>query len=119
MILQLGELGLLDLVSSEQARREVERNLAAKLPAALPAFRLISQSACRWVDDPKAADLESLSQEAHPKDLPLLVAASLAGCRSLVTFNTRDYRPKKLAVQIETPSGYLTRLRTRLADLAD
>ncbi len=118
VILQLGELGLLDLVSSAQARSEVERNLTAKLPAALPAFRLIAQASCRWVADPPATDITSASGEAHPKDLPLLLAAALAGCQSLVTFNTRDYRPKRLTIQIETPGEFLARLRTHLGELA-
>jgi predicted nucleic acid-binding protein len=54
LILQLSELGLIDAVGSEQVRREVERNLKRKLPAALPDFRLLAGAAVRWVDDVKA-----------------------------------------------------------------
>ncbi|MCL4394855.1 MAG: hypothetical protein M1482_08670, partial [Chloroflexi bacterium] len=39
VILQMGEITLLDCVTSQQAIAEVERNLAEKLPAKLPTFR--------------------------------------------------------------------------------
>lgn len=118
LILQVAELGLIDAVSSAQARAEVERNLARKLPAALPAFRLLAEAACRWTDDPEPGALTPFEGRAHPKDLPILVAAISAGCDSLVTFNTRDYYPAEGTIRIETPGEFLARLRARLAQLA-
>lgn len=119
LVLQLAELGLIEGVSSAQAREEVERNLSRKLPAARPAFRLLADAACRWTEDPDPSVLVSYEGQAHPKDLPILVAAILAGCDSLLTFNTRDYRPAARAIRIETPGEFIARLRARLARLAE
>jgi predicted nucleic acid-binding protein len=116
-ILQLGELGLIQLISSAQARREVERNLLAKLPAALPAFRLLSQAALTWVEDPTPEEAEPFAELAHPKDVPILAAAVRAGCESLVTFNVRDYHPAPGSILVETPGQFLRRLRSLLAEL--
>lgn len=41
VILQLGELGIIEVGVPEQARAEAERNLAARLPAAPPAFQAL------------------------------------------------------------------------------
>ncbi len=41
VILQLGELGIVEVGVPDQARIEAERNLRVKLPAALPAFRTL------------------------------------------------------------------------------
>ena len=39
VVLRLGEITLIECVTSEQAMTAVERNLAAKIPAKLAAFR--------------------------------------------------------------------------------
>jgi len=49
--------------------------LAAKLPAVLPAFRLIVSRCLRVIPDPMAAGLEHCLGFADPKDLPLLAVA--------------------------------------------
>jgi len=116
-ILRLGEFGLVDLVSSEQARIEAERNLGAKLPADLPTFRVICQVACRWVADPTPQTIAGLVGQADKKDIPLLGSALEADCSSLVTFNTRHYKPPKADIRIETPSQFMRRLRAVIADL--
>lgn len=41
LILRLGELTLIEAVTSEQVIAEAERNLPAKMPAALPTFRAL------------------------------------------------------------------------------
>lgn len=119
LILQLGELGVIDLVSSAQVRDEVERVLLRKLPSALPAFAAIAGAAVRWLTNPSAKRVASHSGEAHPKDLPILVAALGAACPVLVTFNTRHFKPKRGSIRIETPGDFIQRLRTSLAGLAD
>lgn len=117
LILQLGEFGLLDLVSSAQAKTEAERNIRAKLPSALPAFNLLARAACRWVEDPLDAHLVERSGQADPKDLPILVAAVHAGCQALITFNTSDFTPPSGVIRIETPGAFVVRLRQVLARL--
>lgn len=119
LILQLSELGLIDAVSSAQVRRESERNIKAKLPAAIAAFGLLADAAIRWVGDPRKGDLEDHRGLADPEDLPILVAALKAECDSLITFNIRHYWTKDLDLRIETPGDFLARLRSHLAELSD
>lgn len=101
----------------EQARAEAERNLAAKLPAALPAFRTLLEACCSGL--PMASDAESLaiaeSGEADPKDAPILASALAAGCGWLVTFNLRDYRSDR--IRISNPSNFVEALRGELLQL--
>jgi predicted nucleic acid-binding protein len=118
IVLRLGELGLIDAVSSAQVRREVERNLAAKLPAALPAFRLLADAACRWVVDPDEAQLAAVRDQAHAKDVPILAAAVASGCEWLLTFNTKDFRPRGKTIRVMTPGDFIQALRGLLEDLA-
>lgn len=119
VILRLAEWGLIHAVSSEQVRREAERNLTAKLPAGLPGFRAIAGEAVRFVPDPSGDLVDRWRAHAHPKDAPILAAAIEAGCSVLVTFNVRDYRPPPDAIGVETPGEYLERLRTTLARLSE
>ena len=109
---------MIDVVSSAQARAEVERTLRRKLPAALPAFALIAQAACRWVDDPPARRLKPHQGEADPKDLPILVAAIETGSLALLTFNKRHFKPAAGTIRVEAPGEFLERLRAMLAGLA-
>lgn len=115
--LQLGELGLIDVVSSEQVRREAVRNIARKLPDASGTFERMIQAACRWVPTPPPDDVAGHLGEADPKDLPILVAAAHAGCRVLVTFHVRDFHPRSLDVVVETPAAFVERLRGHLREL--
>jgi predicted nucleic acid-binding protein len=119
LILRLGELGLIDVVSSAQARREAERNLSAKLPSALATFGVLVEASCRWVADPADSTLPPMKDWAHPKDLPILGAAIEAACDSLVTFNIRHFEPPKDVIRIETPANFVRRLRKQLARLSD
>ena len=57
VVLRLAEITLIDAVASQQVITEAERNLAEKLPDALPAFRLIVSRCLRVVPDPDPADL--------------------------------------------------------------
>jgi predicted nucleic acid-binding protein len=119
LLLQLGELGLIDVVTSKQVQTECERNLVAALPAALPAFRLLAKAACRLAVEPHPRDLVAFRGESAVKDLPVLAAAVKAGCQSLITFNVGHYGPRKHHIRIETPTAQLTRLRKHLTQLAE
>ena len=119
LLLQLGELGLIQAVASEQVRREVARNLDKKLPAALPAFLLLAEAALRWVADPAPGTVEPWTGQADPKDLPILVAAIREGCAYLVTFNVRHYQPAADEIRVERPGDLVILLREHLARLAE
>jgi predicted nucleic acid-binding protein len=119
VILQLGELGIIEVGVPDQVRAEAERNLASKLPAALPALRTLVDGCCIGLAMASKAGSAAIAQagEADPKDAPILASALDAGCGWLVTFNVRDYRTDRIRVSkpgdfIETLRGELLRLGT-------
>lgn len=115
VILQLGELGIIEVGVAEQARAEAERNLQAKRPPALPAFRSLTDACTTPLPMATRAAATRLARdgEADPKDAPILAAALKAGCRWLVTFNVRDYRTDRL--RVVAPGPFLEALRELLA----
>ena len=117
MVLRLSEITLIEAVTSQQAIIEAERNLAAKLPTALPAFRLLVSRSLHIVPNPAARDLQTHHGLADAKDLPLLVTAVREGCPWLVTFNLRHYQPGHTAVTVLRPGDFILRLRDQLARL--
>lgn len=117
VILRLAEITLIEALTSEQAVTEAERNLAEKLPQALPAFRLIVSRCLRVVDSPQAAELQPYQGLADAEDLPILVAALREGCPWLVTFNVRHFQPGHPQVNVVPPGEFVTRVRDLLAHL--
>lgn len=114
VVLQLGELGIIEVGVPEQARIEAERNLAAKLPAALPAFRTLIGDCTSPLPMASRAASSRLARadEAHPKDAPILAAAIASDCRWLLTFNVRDYRTAR--IRVSEPGPFLEALRAQL-----
>jgi predicted nucleic acid-binding protein len=117
-VLRLAEITLIEAIASQQVLDEAERNLAEKLPDALPAFRLIVSRCLRIVPDPDSAELAPLTGMADPKDLPILAAAVREGCSWLVTFNVRHFRPGHSAVRVLPPGDLILRVRESLAGLS-
>ncbi len=72
VVLRMGEITLIDCISSDQAVKEVERNLAEKIPEKLPDFHLLVSRSLRIVGDPKPGELITYRGQADPKDLPIL-----------------------------------------------
>ncbi len=116
VILRMGEITLLECLTSEQVITEVERNLAAKLPAKVATFRLLVSRCLHVVADPTLEEMTPYLGQADAKDLPILVAAALSGCSHLVTFNVRHYQPVD-GPTIQTPGEFLRGVRDRLANL--
>ena len=117
VVLRMAEITLIEAVASQQVVGEVERNLADKLPKALPAFRLIVSRCLRLVPDPRPADLSPYAGLADPKDLPILAAAMREKCPWLVTFNIRHFQPGHPAVTVLRPGQFVLRVRDLLARL--
>jgi predicted nucleic acid-binding protein len=116
-LLRLAELTLIEALASRQVVTEAERNLAHKLPAALPAFQVIVGRCLRVVPDPTPEELARVAGLAHAEDLPILAAALREGCPWLVTFNLRHYRPGHAGVKVLRPGDLLLRVRGLLAGL--
>lgn len=117
VLLRMAEITLLQAYASQQVLAEVERNLAEKLPKALPAFHLISARCLQIVADPSPAEVQAVSGLADACDLPILVAALQSGCPWLVSFNGRHYRPGHPDVLVLPPGDFLLRVRDLLARL--
>lgn len=117
MVLTLSEITLIKALTSEQVVTEAERNLEAKIPAALPAFRHLVSRCLTVVSDPEPGKISPHSGLADPKDLPLLAAAVREGCPWLVTFNIRDYQPGHPDVEVLRPGGFIARIREQLTHL--
>jgi hypothetical protein len=119
VVLQMGEITLIDCVSSEQALKEVERNLAGKIPEKLHDFHLLVGRSLHIVGDPQPDELAAFEGQADPKDLPILVAAIKAGCSHLLTFNVRHFNPASPKIIVQPPSGFLLNVRSLLGMLEE
>jgi hypothetical protein len=118
IVLRLAELTLLEAVVSSQVVAEAERNLAEKLPTALPAFSMIVARCLGIVRDPQPGELVAHAGKADPKDLPILVAAVRERCPWLVTFNVRHFQPGDPAIVVLRPGDFVLRMRQLLAYLS-
>jgi hypothetical protein len=117
LVLRMAEITLIEAVTSQQVVVEAERNLAGKLPRALPAFRLIVSRCLRVVSDPQPADLEPYAGLADAGGLLILVAARRERCPWLVTFNIRHFQPGHPNVTVLRPGEFVLRVRDLLAHL--
>ena len=119
VVLRMGEITLIDCISSEQAIKEVERNLAEKIPKKLPDFHLLVSRSLRIINDPKPEELIAYKEQADPKDLPILVAALKERCSYLLNFNVRHFTPTTRDIIVQQPSGFLITIRSLLGMLTD
>ena len=117
VVLRMSEITLLDCITSEQVITEVERNLEEKLPRALPEFRLLVKRCVQVKPDPAPEDLGAYAGQAHPKDLPILVAAIREDCSHLLTFNTRHFNPAGNRPLVQPPGEFLRTVRSQLTRL--
>ncbi|NJN83327.1 MAG: PIN domain-containing protein [Caldilineaceae bacterium] len=117
VLLRLAEITLIDAITCQQVIVEAERDLAAKLPAALPAFRLLVSRSLRVVVDPEPESLELFSGLVDPKDLPILVAAVREECSWLVTFNIRRFQPGHASLRVLLPGELVSHVRMSLASM--
>ena len=117
VILRMAEITLIEAITSEQVITEVERNLTAKMPAALPTFRLLVSRCFKVVATPSADDRMPHIGRADIKDLSILVAALRENCPWLVTFNIRHFQLSHPAVAVLQPGAFVQRVRHLLAQL--
>lgn len=118
VILRLGEITLIETLTSQQVIAEAERNLEEKFPQALPAFRLLVSRCLQVVPDPRLEDLTTYTEAADPKHLPILIAAVREVCPWLVTFNVRHFQPGLPDVTVLRPGDFILHIRDLLAGLA-
>ncbi len=117
VILRLAEVTLIEALASEQVIIEAERNLADKLPATLPTFRLLVDRCLEIVPDPAPEQFVPFIGLADPKDMPILAAAVLNRCPWLASFNVRHYRPGHPDIAVLPPGAFIQRVRHLLSAL--
>jgi hypothetical protein len=118
VVLHMAEITLIEALTCRQVITEAERSLSAKLPQALPTFRLLVDRCLHIVSDPAPEEVALHRGIADPEDLPMLVAAVREGCPWLLTFNVRDYKPGHPDVTILKPGEFVLRARDLLNHLA-
>ena len=109
-LLVLAEIGLVRIVVPAAAVIEVRRNVAAKLPAALPLFERFLASRAAMVVEPRLGDIVRARDGAHPKDQPILAGAYAARARVLVTHNVRHFQRAE-GVRVVRPAALVEELR--------
>jgi predicted nucleic acid-binding protein len=119
LILDILSLGLPPLAAVTGAYNiaEVERNLRAKLPEALPVFKsTLSALKPDIIPLPSAQDLKPWAGITADKDLPVLVSAIQAKADVLVTGDKKDLltlRRADLPLTIASPAEFLDEILPR------
>jgi predicted nucleic acid-binding protein len=118
-VLILAEIGLFKAIVSQQVIQECQRNLANKLPVAMPAFlELLTRLALEVVDDPDAQDVARWQTIIEEKDAPILAAALRANANRILTLNTKDFTPEvalQAGIILQTPAQFIQNLREVIA----
>ncbi|MCL4871377.1 MAG: type II toxin-antitoxin system VapC family toxin [Anaerolineae bacterium] len=117
VVLRLAEITLIKAITSEQVITEAERNLSAKIPDALPSFRLLVSRCLQVVETPTPLERGMYHGLADNKDLSILVAALRESCPWLLTFNTRHFQPSHPDVIALPPGQFVQRIRHLMAQL--
>jgi len=117
VVLRLGEITLIDLVTSEQVITEVQRNLQKKMPTALLTFQLLCQKSLTIIANPTEEECLPYKNQADPKDLPILVAALQSESVWLLTFNLRHFYPPPESIKVALPGTFIQEIRHLLTQL--
>ncbi|TLM98908.1 PIN domain-containing protein [bacterium] len=93
VLLLLAEDGKIIIMVSEQVIAEVERNIARKMPRALPLVReMILRANIQILRDPRPEEVQSrIDWIHHAADVPILVAAAAANVDFLATLNKHHF----------------------------
>lgn len=115
-VLQLAEIGLIELIVSRQVIVEADRNIEEKLPEMLSEYReFIKLLAPVLVDDPLQNDIVKYLTVINSDDAPILASAVISGSDFLVTWDRRHFIGKNIhihsSLKIVTPGEFLKHFR--------
>lgn len=123
VLLLLAEDEKIALLVSEQVIAEVERNIARKMPRALPLVReMILRANVQILRDPRPEEVQLRKNWiSHAADVPILVAAAAAKVGFLATLNQRHFLDdpevaKRSGLRIGTPGDALAWVRLRMIE---
>lgn len=114
ILLQLTNLTLLDGRISADVCVESERNVLAKLPAALPILRVLINDTLTIGPPLRHEQVQQALPYADPKDAPILASAIAQQCQYLVTLNEKDFWPLPTLITVVRPGTMLQEIRRRL-----
>jgi putative PIN family toxin of toxin-antitoxin system len=115
-VLQLAEIGLIEVIVSRQVIVEADRNIEEKLPEMLNNYReFIELLAPVLIDDPCQKDVERFSKMINYDDAPILASAVSSGADFLITWDRKHFIDKNLNIhsnlKIVTPGEFLKYFR--------
>lgn len=115
-VLQLAEIGLIEVFVSRQVIIESDRNIEAKLIEMIDEYRkFIEILAPVLVDDPSQKEVKKFSSIIHPDDAPIFAAAVNSGVDYLVTWDRKHFIGKNISIRsnlkIVTPGEFLKYFR--------
>ena len=118
LLLQLCEIKILRGLTCRQVVSECRRNLAKKLPQAIPIFDEIIKRALEIKKNPTLDEQKKYRHMAHPKDLPILTSAIKSRADYLITFNTKHFFPDRgHQLTILEPGEMLQKIRLMLSHI--
>lgn len=115
-VLQLAEVGLIEVFVSPQVIVEADRNIEAKLIEMIDEYReFIEILAPVLVDDPLQKEVKKFSSIIHPDDAPILATAVNSGVDFLVKWDRKHFIGKNISIRsnlkIVTPGEFLKYFR--------
>lgn len=115
-VLQLAEIGLIEVLVSRQVVVEADRNIEEKLPEMLDEYReFIELLAPVLIDDPRQKDIERFLKVINYDDAPILASAVSSGADFLITWDRKHFIGKNLNIhlnlKIVTPGEFLKYFR--------
>jgi predicted nucleic acid-binding protein len=115
-LLNLGLAGTIQLIVSTFVLMEGQRNIARKVPRALPVFALIRTSLERRVVDPSPQLIATVAQTIAAKDAPIVAAALTAQADYLATYDRKHLLGQAAQIQatfkltVTTPDQIISQL---------
>ncbi len=111
-VLQLAEIGLIEVIVSRQVIVEADRNIEEKLPEMLNEYRkFIEILAPVLVDDPQQKDVKRFLTVINPDDAPILASAVISDADFLITWDKKHFIGKNIRIhsnlKIVTPGEFL------------
>ena len=115
-VLQLAEIGLIEVIVSRQVIVEADRNIEEKLPEMLNEYRkFIEILAPALVDDPQQKDVKRFLTVINPDDAPILASAVISDADFLITWDRKHFIGKNIHIhsnlKIVTPDEFLKYFR--------
>ncbi len=114
-VLMMAEIGLIQMVISQQVILECQRNLIKKVSLSLSIFEeLLISVHPEILSDCSLEESHKWITIIEAKDAPILATAILGKCPRLLTLNTKDFTQEvamATGLIIQTPSQFIQEVR--------